>query len=72
MIHTKFRGNRPTGSGVRGQEKSFEGFYHIEAWRTYWSCDQDVANKLSFPPPKEAPHKIRLSLVKRFRRCLKL
>ena len=23
-----------------------------------WSCDPDVANKLSFPLPKEAPHKI--------------
>ena len=23
-----------------------------------WSCDPDAANKLSFPLPKEAPHKI--------------
>ena len=32
MLHTKFRGNRPTGSG---QEK-FGGFYHIWAWRPSW------------------------------------
>ena len=24
--------------------------------RPSWSCDQDAANKLSFPRPKEAPH----------------
>ena len=28
MIHTKFRGYQPTGSGE-------EGFYHIWAWR-FW------------------------------------
>ena len=39
-------------------EKNFEGFYHIWAWRPSWSCDPDAANKLSFPLPKEAPHKI--------------
>ena len=36
----------------------FEGFYHIRAWRPSWSCDPDAAYKLSFPVPKEAPHKI--------------
>ena len=54
MLHTKFRENRPTGSG----EKHLEGFYHIWAWRPSLSCDQDAANKLSFPLLKEAPHKI--------------
>ena len=39
MLHTKFRENRPAGSG----EEDF--------------CDPDAANKLSFPLPKEAPHK---------------
>ena len=34
-----------------------KGFYHIWAWRPSWSCDPDAANKLSFPLPKEAPHK---------------
>ena len=36
MLHTKFRGNRPAGSG----EKDCKGFYHIGAWRPSWSCDQ--------------------------------
>ena len=34
MLHTKFRENRPAGSG-----------------------EEDAANKISFPLPKEAPHK---------------
>ena len=55
MLHTKFRENRPAGSG----EKDFlKGFYHIGAWRPSWSCDPDAANNLSYPLPKEAPHKI--------------
>ena len=49
MLHTKFRGNRSTGS----REEDFEAFYHIWAWRSSWSCDHDAANK--FPPPIEAP-----------------
>ena len=64
MLHTKLRGNRPTGSGV--WRRVLKGFYHKEAWGPYWSCDPDVANKLSFPLPKEVPNKIRLSLVKRY------
>ena len=35
-----------------------KGFYHIWAWRPSLSCDPDAANRLSFPLPKEAPHKI--------------
>ena len=54
MLHTKFRGNRPAGSG----EKIFEGFLPYMGWRPSWSCDPYVANKTSFPLPKEAPHKI--------------
>ena len=55
MLHTKFYGNRPTGSG----EEDFEGFLpHIWAWRQPWSCDQVPMNKLSFPLPMEAAHKI--------------
>ena len=54
MVHTKFRENRPAGSG----EEDFKSFYHIWAWRPSWSCDLDHLNKLSFPLPKEAPHKI--------------
>ena len=37
------------------EKKISEVFYHIWAWRPSWSCDPDVANKLSFPLPKEAP-----------------
>ena len=54
MLHTKFRENRLAGSGI----ENFEGFYHIWAWWLFWSCDPDDMNKLSFPLPKEAPHKI--------------
>ena len=39
MLHTKFRENRPAGSGEE-------------------DCDPDAANNVSFPLPKEAPHKI--------------
>ena len=40
------------------------------AWRLSpsRSCDPDSANKLSFPLPKEAPHKIWLNLAKSFQR----
>ena len=55
MLHIKYRENRPAGSG---EEVFLNGFYHIWAWRPSWSCDPDAANKLSFPLPKEAPHKI--------------
>ena len=53
ILHTKFHGNRPTGSG-----EIFVGFYHMWALRPSWSCDQDMANKISIPLSKEAPHKI--------------
>ena len=39
------------------EKKIFEGFYHIWAWRPSWSCDLDHLYKLSFPLPKETPHK---------------
>ena len=44
-------------SGERLQDHWSSG-YHIWAWRPSWSCDPDAANKISFPLPKEAPHKI--------------
>ena len=52
MLHVKFRGNGPAGSGG-----FLKGFYHIWAWPPFWSCDPDAANKVSFPFHKEAPHK---------------
>ena len=54
MLHTKFHENRPAGSG----EGFLKGFDHIWAWRPSWLCDPDAVNKISFPLPKEAPHKI--------------
>ena len=53
MLHAKFQDHRTSGSG-----EDFLGFYHIWVWRTSWSCDLDHFYKLSFPLPKEAPHKI--------------
>ena len=56
------------------EKKIFKGFYHIWAWRPSWSCDLDHLYKLSFPLPKEAPHKIWLWLAKRIQRrsCLNI
>ena len=71
MLHTKFRENRPTGSG----EEDFWRVFTIYGSGGYLGhVTPDAANKLSFPLPKEAPHKIWLWLVKRFqrRRSLKL
>ena len=53
MLHTKFCENWPPVL-----EKVFEGFLPYMVWLPSWSCDQDAVNKLSFPLPKEAPHKI--------------
>ena len=44
MLHTKFRENRPAGSG---EEVFLSGFYHIWARRRAWSCDLDFGIKLS-------------------------
>ena len=46
MLHTKFRGNQPAGSGV---EDFLKGFSHIWAWRPSWSCDQHHIIRFSFP-----------------------
>ena len=53
MLHTKFRENRPAGSG-----EDFLRFFTIYGHEPSWSCDPDAANKTLFPLPKEAPHKI--------------
>ena len=49
MLHTKFRENRPAGSG----EEHFEWLLPLWAWRPSWSCDPDFAIKLSFPHTHE-------------------
>ena len=44
---------------ANGPKKIFKGFfYHVWAWQPSWSCDQDAANKLSFPLTIEAPYEI--------------
>ena len=62
MIHAKVQDHMTSGSG-----EDFKGFHHIWAWRSSWSCDLDLLYNLSFPLPKEAPHKIWALLAKRFR-----
>ena len=55
MLHAKFQDHRTSGSG----DKDFLRFLpYIWAWLPSWSCDLDHLYKLSFPLPKEAPHKI--------------
>ena len=50
MLHTKFRGNRPAGSGA---EDFLKGFYHIWAWRPSWSsCDQHLSSDFHFLVPE--------------------
>ena len=50
MLHTKFRGNQPAGSG----EDDFEGFYHIWALRPSWSCDQHHVINFHFLVPESS------------------
>ena len=38
MLHTKFRENRPAGSG---EEDFFGVFHHKWAWWPSWSCNPD-------------------------------
>ena len=52
MLHAKFRGNRPSGSG----EEDFGRVFTIYGRGGH--LGHDAAKKLSFPLPKEAPHKI--------------
>ena len=58
MLHVKFSWK----SARRFRRIGFlKGFYHKGALRQSWSCDRYIANKISFPVSKEAPHKIWLS-----------
>ena len=40
------------------EKKIFEEFLPYMGVAPSWSCDQDMAIKISMPLPKEAPHKI--------------
>ena len=54
MLHTKFRENRPAGSG----EDFLRVFTIYGRGGHLWSCDTDAAKFFLFPLPKEAPYKI--------------
>ena len=58
MLHTKFRENRPAGSG---EEDFLKGFYHIWAWRPSWSGDPDDPDH---EYPISSPMSLRLSCAK--------
>ena len=62
---------QPKGSSVL-KKKIFKGFYHIWAWQPSWSMDPDHFSNLSFPQPKEAPHKIWATLTQRLKRRSRL
>ena len=65
MLHTTWK-----SASWFWRRRFLKGFYHILAWRLPWSCDPYATNKISFPLPKKAPHKIWLCSAKRFpRRC---
>ena len=49
MLHTKFCGDWPAGSG---EEDFLKGFYHMWAWRPSWSCDQNHVISFSFLVPE--------------------
>ena len=53
MLHTNFQVHQPFGS----REEDFLSFYHLWAWRPYWSCDLNHLYKLSFLNPT-VPHEI--------------
>ena len=55
MLHTKFRENRPAGSG----EEDFKRFFTIYEHGGH-------LGHVTYPLPKKAPHKIWLVLAKRF------
>ena len=70
MLHTKFRGNRPAGSG----EEDFLRVFTIYGRGGHLGHVTLMPRTKLFPLPKEAPHKIWLRSAKRFlrRRRLKL
>ena len=56
MLHAKFREKRPAYSG---EEDFFQGFYHIWAWRSSWSCDEHHIKKFHFHVPESLHTKVR-------------
>ena len=39
MLHTTSQGHMPSGSG---EEDLLKGFDYLCAWRSSWSCDQNI------------------------------
>ena len=71
MLHTKSQGHRPSGSGEEDLRVfTIKGFYHIWAWRSSWSCDQNILYKFWLTYHKESSHEIRVQLGQRFVRKL--
>ena len=48
--------------------KIFQGFYHLWAWLTFWSCDPITLNKIFYALSVEVPYKIWFQLAKWFGR----
>ena len=61
MLHTKFRGDQPAGSGV---EDFLKDFYHLPSC----SCDQHHINIFSLPCTQKLTDKIWLKMPKWFLR----
>ena len=65
MLHTKFCGNRSTGSR---EEDFWRVFTIYGVWQPIWSCDQHHVNKFSFPWTWKLTYKIWLWLAQWFLR----
>ena len=64
MLHTKFRENRPAGSGG---EDFLVVFTIYGGWRPSWSCDLDFVIKLSLPLPMDVEIKFHFDWPSSFR-----
>ena len=64
MLHTKSQGHRVL------EKKIFKWFYHIWAWRPYWSCDQNILHKFWLTYQKGSSHEIWVQLGQWFVRKL--
>ena len=65
MLHTKAQVHPPSGSG----DEDFYFFYPISAWRSSWSCDQNILHKF-WLTYMESSHKILVQLGQWFVRKL--
>ena len=63
MLHTKFQGNRASGS----EEKDVQGFCHIWAWQPSWTCYLEEIYKLSLLLCTKAAYEFNLDWPSCFR-----